>query len=147
MTKERSVSMKNATSYLVAIAAVLVWTSPAAAAADNVCPGPGAITKSASLTPDGDTAYEAAVAGHAWKGEISQYDDDLDLTSLSFAGASIQNAKHYVLCNYFGSNRSALRMRMDTSANVVPVDAAAWKAGDKGALVCTQSDVSKCAFK
>lgn len=124
------------------IAAALLLVCGHAAAANVACPAASDI-KEAGKSNEG-TNYTAATAGNTWKGEVSTYDDDVDLKTLHFADATIVNAKNFVACDYVGSGISNLRMTIDTTKPSTPVDKAAWTQGEPS--VCKASDVSKCEF-
>jgi hypothetical protein len=128
---------------LIATAAALFFTGHAAAA-NVACPAASDIKLSGSS--DEGTNYTAEKGGNTWKGEVSKYDDDVDLKTLRFEEATIANAKKFVACDYFGSGRSNLRLTIDTTKSFAPANHAAWTQKEGEPQVCKSSDVSKCEF-
>lgn len=126
----------------VLIAAALLLVCGHAAAANITCPAASEIKEAG--TSDEGTNYTAATAGNTWKGEVSKYDDDVDLKTLRFEDATIANAKNFVACDYFGAGQSNLRMTIDTTKPSAPVDKTAWTQTEPP--VCKASDVTKCEF-
>lgn len=134
-------SMTRTQSYLIAVVALSVFSGSAVAA--NVgCPAASDIKQSGSS--DEGTNYTAASGGYTWKGEVSKYDDDVDLKTLRFEEATIANAKKFVACDYFGSGRSNLRLTIDTTKSFAPANQTAWTGEPP---VCKSSDVSRCEVK
>ncbi|HVI55050.1 MAG TPA: hypothetical protein VM621_08360 [Luteibacter sp.] len=136
-------SIKRNGCHLMAAAAILLFAGQAAAA-NVACPAAGDI-KLAGSSAD-ETSYKAVVGETTWKGEVSKYDDDVDLKTLHFVGASIANAKNFVACDYYGEGRSNLRMTIDTKKASSPANPSAWTGKDGEPLSCKNSDVAKCEF-
>jgi hypothetical protein len=127
---------------LVIGVAALLLACCEAAAANVVCPAASDIKQTGSS--DEGTMYTATTAGNTWKGEVSKYDDDVDLATLHFEDAAIANAKKFVACDYFGAGRSNLRMTIDTTKPYAPANKSAWTEGEPA--VCKSADVTQCEF-
>jgi hypothetical protein len=129
--------------HLMVATATLFFTG-CAAAANMACPLASDIKQSGSS--EEGTNFTAVAGGNTWKGEVSKYDDDVDLKTLHFEEAIIANAKKFVACDYFGAGMSNLRMTIDTTKPFAPTSQPAWVGKDGEQTVCKGDAPSKCEF-
>lgn len=136
------ISVRKQSSWIALMAMVLMtmYAGHASAAGESSCPQVASIKESGSS--DEGKNYQASESGRTWKGTVSRYDDDVEVATLKFAGATIVNSRHFVACDYHGAGMSSLRMASDTPNGASPANSAAWE-GD----TCGGTDAKSCTFK